>query len=35
VQGVLIAEDAAFMRMRLRSIVEEFRAVVVGEAANG
>lgn len=32
---VLIADDASFMRMMLRSILEKHNYVVIGEAVNG
>lgn len=32
---VLIVDDSAFMRLRLREILESLGATVVGEAANG
>lgn len=35
IKDVLVVDDAAFMRMRLRNIVEEFGATVIGEATNG
>lgn len=35
IKNVLVVDDVAFMRMRLRNIVEEFGTMVIGEATNG